>query len=200
MNDDPNEEWRPVRGMEAAYDVSNLGRVRSKPRPGIRRPTRTYGGKVLQPSTSSPDGYARVVLRHGERTRFATVGRLVCEAFHGPRPSERHEVAHSDGDRGNDRADNLRWATHRENEADKRQHGTVAKGSLNGSARIDAAAARRIMAWDGHAKDIAEAEGVSEGLVYAIWKGRRWRHLFQGADGTPTVKRHRLGRWGKRLT
>ena len=38
---------------------------------------------------------------------------LVCTAFHGPKPSENHQVAHADGCPSNVRSDNLRWATPR---------------------------------------------------------------------------------------
>lgn len=60
------------------------------------------------------------------------VHRLVCEAFHGPQPTKYHEVAHWDGDRLNNAPSNVRWATHKENEADKIRHGKVASGDRNG--------------------------------------------------------------------
>ena len=45
---DEPERWLPVPGWEGLYEVSDLGRVRSLPRP--RRPKmRTYGGKLLTP-------------------------------------------------------------------------------------------------------------------------------------------------------
>lgn len=40
---------------------------------------------------------------------------LVTAAFHGPKPFDRAEAIHIDENSMNNRADNLRWATHKEN-------------------------------------------------------------------------------------
>lgn len=60
----------------------------------------------------------------------------VCLAFKGPRPTPKHEVAHRDGNRTNNRPRNLRWATHTENGADTRRHGRTRPGSKNPSAKL----------------------------------------------------------------
>lgn len=72
-----------------------------------------------------PRGYFQFVLsRNGKQTCYA-VHRLVCEAFHGPRPSPKHQVRHLDGNPQNNRADNLCWGTAKENGEDRVRHGTV---------------------------------------------------------------------------
>ncbi len=43
------------------------------------------------------------------------VHRLVCLAFHGPKPFPEAVVIHIDEDAHNNRADNLRWGTQKEN-------------------------------------------------------------------------------------
>jgi hypothetical protein len=48
---------------------------------------------------------------------------LMCNLFHGPRPSAAYEVDHIDGDRENNSADNLRWVTHVENMKNARDRG-----------------------------------------------------------------------------
>ncbi|WP_208609489.1 HNH endonuclease signature motif containing protein [Streptomyces atriruber] len=52
---------------------------------------------------------------------------LVCVAFHGPRPTASHQVAHGDGDPTNNRPCNLRWATPAENSAGAVRHGTAGR-------------------------------------------------------------------------
>jgi hypothetical protein len=69
-------------------------------------------------------GYLVVRLRvNGIRGTYK-VHRLVCRAFHGDPPVYGEDEAHCrhlDGDRLNNRAENLRWGTKTENERDKRR-------------------------------------------------------------------------------
>jgi hypothetical protein len=122
------ETWRPIPG-HSGYEVSDLGRVRSIDRAVIKmtrgRPVpHRLKGRVLKPGTTGR-GYLMVVLGHGGATY---VHHLVLQAFVGPRP-DGHEAAHGDGNRTNNRLVNLRWATPKENAADRYRHGTVMFGS-----------------------------------------------------------------------
>lgn len=47
-----------------------------------------------------------------------TIHTLVCLAFHGPKPTPKHQVAHKDCNKMNNGYLNLRWATPKENIAD----------------------------------------------------------------------------------
>lgn len=76
-------------------------------------------------------GYIKVQLSRDGKAMSRMAHCLVCPAFNGPRPSGK-EVAHIDGNGTNNRADNLAWKTHAENERDKWLHGTVAIGLKNG--------------------------------------------------------------------
>lgn len=117
MATDPNtEEWRTIKGWPA-YEVSSLGNVR-RVLPG--KGTKT-GLLKLQVGKR---GYPMATLRMMPRHTKCPVHRLVCEAFHGPPPEGQNEVAHGDGVRTNNRAENLRWASRRENAADTLKHGT----------------------------------------------------------------------------
>jgi hypothetical protein len=123
-----NEEWRPVFGFEVTYEVSNLGRVRSLPRSrdrlylmrdGAGRPIRRSirvptQGKVLKPKRTA-GGYEEVCLRVAGRQRMALVHRLVLEAFVGPCGSTKIHAAHLNGQRADNRLENLTWATAFEN-------------------------------------------------------------------------------------
>lgn len=124
--DDTAEEWRPVPGYEGAYAVSSLGRVRSLDRVTDRG--RKWKGKIL---TTRPryDGYIPVTMWRGGGQRVRLVHAVVLEAFAGPRP-EGMEALHADGDRTNNRSDNLSWGTHAENQADQVAHGTHTHASL----------------------------------------------------------------------
>ena len=49
------------------------------------------------------------------RGRNYKIHRLVCEAFHGPAPTDKHLVIHLDEDATNNRPNNLKWGTQKEN-------------------------------------------------------------------------------------
>ena len=54
---------------------------------------------------------------------------LVCEAFHGPKPSGKNlSVDHEDRNRSNNRADNLRWATGPEQNGNQGTHRAQSTG------------------------------------------------------------------------
>lgn len=91
------EEWRPVKNWDA-YEVSNLGRVRSLHRAGrIRKPHKT-------------NGYLYIDLWQGGDCLHIAVHRLVLYAF-GPPATPDMECNHVDGNKSNNRIDNLEWVT-----------------------------------------------------------------------------------------
>ena len=109
------EEWREVAGYEGAYEVSNLGRVRSLP--GGQR-----HGIVLKPGHSGR-GYLSVSLCIAGVPRTFYIHHLVARAFIGPRP-EGLDVCHSDGDFLDNRPQNLRYDTANGNMRDSIAQGT----------------------------------------------------------------------------
>jgi hypothetical protein len=120
------EQWRPVIGWEAQYEVSNLGRVRSLDRliPAVNRDgsgrMNRLKGRLLK-GTPDRDGYLKVNLRNGTgavSTRM--IHTLVLEAWIGPRPLK-HDVCHGAGGTSDNSLANLRYDTRSANEADKRR-------------------------------------------------------------------------------
>lgn len=118
------ETWRAVPGYEGAYEVSDVGQVRSLDRVARTRWGGTYPiqGQVLAPTVQT-NGYKYVSLKADGTTRRVQVHVLVLEAFVGPRP-ERHQARHLDGGRLNNALANLAWGTASANIRDKTRHGT----------------------------------------------------------------------------
>lgn len=102
------EEWRDVKGYEGLYEVSNLGRVKSLPR----------NGTIPEEHLMKPHfvcGYVQYELTSKNKKKGLKAHRLVAEAFL-PNPLNKREVNHIDGDKHNNRLDNLEWATSSENQ------------------------------------------------------------------------------------
>lgn len=81
------EIWRPVKGYEGLYEVSNYGRVKSLPR------KYTKGGILSYCFTKF--GYPMVILSKDGKCRNICVHRLVAEAFL-PNPDNLPVVNHKD--------------------------------------------------------------------------------------------------------
>lgn len=126
---DVAEEWRVIPGFPA-YEVSNLGRVRSLPhttewthgRTGTRA-TANFKGRMLNPNRNKLTGYMTVNVGAGT----SNVHRLVLLAFVGPAP-EGCQACHANGDPADNRLANLRWDTVRANAEDRERHGRTARG------------------------------------------------------------------------
>lgn len=105
------EIWKDVLGYEGLYWVSSLGEIKSVYRPG-----------KIKKQYIAKRGYLSTTLTSNGKTRTKTVHTIVAEAFLGPKPGPGYEVDHIDGDRFNNRADNLEWVTKRENYARMVRH------------------------------------------------------------------------------
>jgi len=73
----------------------------------------------------------------------------------------------------------LRWATKKENEADKLLHGTILYGERNGSARLDKDSVRLIRQLAGVKKqrELAEQFGVAQTTISFVLREKTWNKL-----------------------
>jgi len=169
------ETWKPIR-IAPDYEVSSLGRVRrAVPDKCGRRQ------KVLSQSPCGRTGYPRVNLFVDGKRIVRYVHPLVCEAFHGKRPSRTHQAAHYDGSKDNNTADNLRWATPLENAQDSIRHGTRPKGDSHPMRLRPELVARGDRHWSRH-KPERVARGDANGMRSA--EGRTRAEAIRAAEGT----------------
>lgn len=182
-------EWRALSWL-SNYEISEDGDLRHTDpvKPGHRK------GQVIIGSWKS--GYRTYWLLN----RQFYAHRLVCEAFHGPPPVGRFNCAHYDGNPSNNHYTNLRWASQKENAADAIRHGTIARGSRSGTAKLteDQATEIRSLVSSGMAHwRIAQQFGCSRENVRRIAAGIQWAHL--GGDVRPPRKKE-FCKYGHKLT
>ena len=101
------ELWRDVKGYEGLYQVSSEGRVKSLKRKGRKKE------RILKHQIDR-NGYLRLNLCAGGKSRLFFVHRLVCQAFH-ENPDNNPCVNHIDENKTNNAASNLEWCTYEEN-------------------------------------------------------------------------------------
>ena len=102
------EVWREIAGTECM--VSNLGRVACR-------------GMILTPQ-KDPEGYERLTVGNRRRER---VHILVADAYI-PNPENKSQVNHKDGNKSNNRVDNLERVTPKENAQHASKNGLLRHG------------------------------------------------------------------------
>lgn len=107
------EVWKDIPGFEESYQVSNLGRVRSKPRIIKRKNYSDLNlhGKIISQHLyygNSTIPRVRVNLCKNSKNKVYSVHRLVAIAFI-PNPNNLPQVNHKDENPLNNNVDNLEW-------------------------------------------------------------------------------------------
>ena len=103
-----DEIWQDIDGYEGLYLVSTYGRVISAPRNGTKSEWHEIRPHFV-------GGYIQYPLSKNNHQKEFKAHRLVAQAFL-PNPDKKREVNHIDGDKHNNRLDNLEWATTSENQ------------------------------------------------------------------------------------
>ena len=125
------------------------------------------------------DGYVRCVLKKDGRSYSRTAHPLVLDAFVGPRPPK-HDACHSDGNPANNRLENLRWDTRKNNVADSIRHGTNQRGTRHWASRLteeQVLEIRKEYASGISGLKLAKKYGVCKATVYHILSGAKWKFL-----------------------
>ena len=105
-----NEIWKPVIGYEGLYEVSNLGRLKSlaKKRGTVLLHPRIIKGRINR------HGYCQQTLvKEGQRKTISR-HKIVAQAFI-PNPDNKTDIDHINTIRTDNRVENLRWVTKKEN-------------------------------------------------------------------------------------
>lgn len=136
--------------------------------------------RVMKPIPNSK-GYERVYLVIQGRRVIHKISRLVLEHFVGPCP-DGMECCHNDGNKDNNRLENLRWDTPRNNMLDKINHGTAPycrTKENDGLCKLTPENIAEIRASFSTFNDsqIAKKYGVKTWTISRIRRGESWRFL-----------------------
>ena len=114
------EIWKDIKGYEGLYQVSNFGNIKSLARKNtfycvlrkeyLERPVKE---RILKTNDKNAK-YKQVHLLKNGVVKVYLVHRLVAQEFI-PNPNDLPQVNHIDGNKYNNRIDNLEWCTASEN-------------------------------------------------------------------------------------
>ena len=179
LSDLESEEWRPIIGFEQTHLVSSLGRVKR-----VAKTVKTSDGKSwrLQEKIVTPRvsnwGYVRVALVDGRKIFYRSVHRLVAMAF--VDGDSTLTVNHIDGNKQNNRYDNLEWVSLSENVRHAFRTGlkSVKSGQESHAAKLTAEMVDSIKKEYCPGKvgyiTLGKKYGVTSSNIRQIIKGRTW--------------------------
>lgn len=138
------------------------------PTPDVWRPIKSYIRR------DSGYWYLGLINDSGEQLVLAQ-HRVVLEAFVGPRPVDR-QTRHLDGNKANNRLENLRWGTGKEQHQDKLRHGTYRKVYPEKKLNWEKAAEiRKLYRQGGYSQlKLAVMYDVAKVTIYKIVNGKLW--------------------------
>lgn len=174
------EVWKFIPGFVGYYKVSNLGRILSVERliesGGKKAHIRKIKERILKPSLSN--GYCSHVLWVDHKQTTVRAHSAVASAFIGDRPCGMY-VCHINGDRRDNRLENLYYGTPQQNCDDARRHGTMPSGEACGAAKLKVTDVAAIRAKSGYVtqKQICEEFGISQAQASRVINGIHWQNV-----------------------
>lgn len=174
------EIWKDIPNYEGYYQISSLGRVRSLNRVVSSYPRRVVKKSRLLHPNENKDGHFRVCLTKNKIRNYFFIHRIVLSVY-----AENYNnfpvCCHGDGVPSNNRIENLRWGTVKDNSDDSRKHGTLIMGEKCKKSKLkeeDIINIRKMYKTGLYtAVELSKKYNVTSVLIDSIVNNKIWRHL-----------------------
>lgn len=113
------EIWKEIENYPD-YEISSYGRVKSL----------KWGKTRMLKFSTNNSGYLTIHLRKNGKTKSYLIHRLVANAFI-PNPDNKPCIDHIDGNPSNNRVENLRWVTQKENSNNPITRNNIRNSKIN---------------------------------------------------------------------
>lgn len=158
--------WKPVKGFEEGYEISNTGRVRSKIT-GIKK------------KFTKDTDYYRIVLFKNKKPHYFLAHRLIAENLI-ENPNCYTQVNHIDGNPYNNKLWNLEWCTPKQNIQHAFKLGKICRKSDRSGAAILSERECNLIRYfhakyeEFNAQEVADFYGIHRNTVYKILNNETW--------------------------
>lgn len=154
------------------YQISNQGRIQR-----IKSGPRTYMGRLLN-GWPNNQGYIHVDLWQNKKKHRFKLHRLITKIFLGDCPLGK-EVNHKDGNKANNRLENLEYVTRKENSYHAHKYGLILHpyGAEVYHSTLNYEQAKEIQRLFNNGftqKKLTEIFSVSKGTIYNVLKNKHW--------------------------
>jgi len=174
------EAWKDVVGYEGVYKVSSCGRVMR-----VAQGQGAHPGRVLKPQRHAR-GYLHLALSRDGKSTNVSIHRLVAEAFLGRAPSSEHQVNHKNGNKADNRVENLDWVTCSENH--RHAYGVLGRkgigpvGEASGSSKLTRKQVKEIrrlyVMGEYSQRYLGEMFKISRTAIGRIVRRECWQHVM----------------------
>lgn len=172
------EIWKDIFlfGEKTRYQISSHGRIMN-----------TITGRILKPGLTRGN-YQNIRLqciKNGKPYRYTSmIHRLVAQAFiPNSNPENKIEINHLDGNKSNNRAENLEWVTHEENMSHAVKNGLIAYGENASKAVHNEQEIDRICKLLSETKmyphEISKILSIPTSIIRGIRSGKNWKHIAE---------------------
>ncbi len=167
--------WKDIPGYEGAYEISDAGTIRRS-----SGSSGTYKGRVLHPGLTVW-GYRQAHLSLDGKVTPHSVHSLVMLTFVGPRP-EGYEINHINGDKQDNRIENLQYVTKSQNRLHAFEIGLQdTLGEHNSQNKLTAIQVLQIREMCATGKylhrELADIFNVTRRTIGDIVQRRSWKHI-----------------------
>lgn len=177
------EIWKDIPGYEGCYQVSSFGRIKGIRRDVIKKNGKPYKIKerMLNPSKQGRGKYLYVSIGLNRKIRKnKTLHSLICTTFNGPRLKGK-ECNHIDGNKYNNRPENLEWITKEENLNHQRfnklfRHGENVKWSVLKEKDVLEIRKNKVI-YRGLLSELAKKYKVSCASIKDVFTGKTWKNV-----------------------
>jgi predicted XRE-type DNA-binding protein len=174
------EEWKPIKGYDGLYEVSNNGRVRSYNKYGFKH-EKMDNPRIIKQKMSNA-GYLRVLLSFRGVYKNHSVHRLVASVFVENLNNKKY-VNHLNGIKTDNKALNLEWCTRSENQYHAYENGlqkiTYGEDSPNSKLNNDIINEIR-QKWETgkySQSQIGKMFNTHQSQISRIINGKTWSHI-----------------------